>query len=372
MQAGRVSHMMFQEIMVASQSGPYGIRIASGIYRCVPEFLREIAGESFRVGLISNPTVRALHGEVLLTLLKEQGFTVVNFDFQDGEKFKNMTSIQECLDVFLREKWERKDPFLLLGGGVVGDMGAFAASILLRGVPVFHLPTTVVAQTDSSVGGKTGVDHSEGKNLIGSFYPPKGVWVDPGFLETLSIRERRSGLGEIIKYALIGDLELLELLDRELNRLGSELFDRDLWETAIRLSVRDKARIVSEDEHESGLRMNLNLGHTFGHALEAAMGYSGILHGEAVGLGMLCAARVGERLGITEKGTEKTIAGMLRRAGLPVEWPGQISYERIAPFLRNDKKSRSGKVTLILPVAPGHVVRVRDYDETHLTVAVPV
>ncbi len=363
--------MKFTEIRVDSQSGPYDIRISNGLQKRVPELLREHCGGASRLGLISNPTVRGLYGNGLLALLKKQGFTIVNFDFQDGEKFKNMSSVLECLEIFLHEKWERRDPFLLLGGGVVGDMGAFSASILLRGVPVFHLPTTVVAQVDSSVGGKTGVDHQEGKNLIGTFYPPKGVWIDPEFLETLPARERRSGLGEVIKYAMIGDLDLLKLLDKSLERLGSESFDRDLWETVISLSVRDKARIVSEDERESGPRMDLNLGHTFGHALEAAMGYSGILHGEAVGLGMLCAARVGECLGITEKGTVGIISDMLKRAGLPTEWPSQISFAQVAPFLRNDKKARSGKVTLILPIVPGSVRRIRDYDEALLAAAVP-
>ena len=363
--------MTFQETVVTSKSGGYGIRIANGLYQQVPEFLQEMGGGSLRIGLISNPTVRALHGRALSDLLTKQGFSVVNFDFKDGEVFKTISSILDCLDVFLKEKWERRDPFLLLGGGVVGDMGAFAASIILRGVPVFHLPTTVVSQVDSSIGGKTGVDHVEGKNLIGSFYPPKGVWIDPGFLETLSVRERRSGLAEVIKYAIIGDVELLEFLDRELEALGSDMFDRELWETAIRFSVRDKARIVSEDEMETGLRMNLNLGHTFGHALEAAMGYSGILHGEAVGLGMLCAARIAERLGVTGKDTEKIISGMLKRGGLPFEWPKQISFQQIVPFLRNDKKSRSGKVTLILPVALGQVIRTAEYDEMFLSAGVP-
>ncbi|MHB8422507.1 MAG: 3-dehydroquinate synthase [Leptospirales bacterium] len=363
--------MTFHETIVRSQAGNYGIRIADGLRQFVPEFLQEMSGGSSRIGLISNPTVRGFHGIPLEELLKKQGFSVVSFDFRDGEVFKTIPSILDCLDTFLKEKWERRDPFLLLGGGVVGDMGAFAASILLRGVPVFHVPTTVVSQVDSSIGGKTGVDHVEGKNLIGSFYPPKGVWIDPGFLETLSLRERRSGLGEVIKYAMIGDSSLLEFLDRELDRLSALSFDRELWEMAIRFSVQDKARIVSEDERETGVRMNLNLGHTFGHALEAAMGYSGILHGEAVGLGILCATRVGERLGVTEKGTEKIISDLLKRAGLPFEWPKQITFPKIAPFLRNDKKSRLGKVTLILPVALGQVIRTSDYDETLLAVGVP-
>ena len=310
--------MKFREIMVSSHSGPYRIRVGNRIKDEIPGWLVEMGFPVTRkVALISNVTVRNLHGNAFSASLAARGFSVAGFDFSDGESYKTLDSVRECLDRLLSLKWERQDPVLALGGGVVGDMGGFVASILLRGVPLIHVPTTVVGQVDSSIGGKTGVDHPEGKNLIGSFYPPQSVWIDPSFLETLPLRERRSGLGEVIKYALIGNRELLRFLDGNLEILSGERFDRDVWEETIFLCASHKARIVSEDERESGVRMNLNFGHTFGHALEGAMGYEGILHGEAVGLGMIAAARVARALGITGEETEEVIRAYLKRACLP-------------------------------------------------------
>lgn len=349
-------------ISVRSQAGDYDVRIGNGVLSAIPAELEKIGFGHCRIGLISNPTVRQLHALRLGDILRSAGFEIVDFDFPEGESYKNLASVSRCLDHFLETKWERRNPFVIVGGGVVGDMGAFSASILLRGVPVFHVPTTVVAQVDSSIGGKTGVDHREGKNLIGTFYPPKAVWADPETLKTLPVRERRSGLAEVIKYALIGDHELLAYLDRHLSVLSGESFDSGKWLPAIRMSVRDKGEVVSLDEKESGLRMNLNFGHTYGHALEAALGYEGILHGEAVGLGMLSATRIGEKIGVTEKGTFDLVRNLLVKARLPVEWPSSVLYESIVPFLKNDKKTRDGRVTLILPVSPGKVIQSRDYD----------
>jgi len=196
------------------------------------------------------------------------------------------------------------------------------------------------------------------------------VWIDPFFLETLPLRERRSGLGEVIKYALIGNPKLLGFLDDNLEALSDESFDRTAWEETIFLCASDKARIVSEDERESGLRMNLNFGHTFGHALEGAMGYQGILHGEAVGLGMIAAARVSRSLGMTGEETEETIRTYLKRAHLPDQWPEGIRFSDLEPFLKSDKKTSSGLVTLVLPVRPGEVVRTRDYEPSVLGLAI--
>jgi 3-dehydroquinate synthase len=347
---------------IRSQAGDYTVRIENGSLAKIPGELGGLGFDRCRVGLISNPTVRRFHADRLGENLRTSGFEIVNFDFPEGESYKNLASVSRCLDHFLEAKWERHNPFLIVGGGVVGDMGAFSASILLRGIPLFHVPTTVVAQVDSSIGGKTGVDHREGKNLIGTFYPPKAVWIDPETLETLPVRERRSGLAEVIKYALIGDYELLSYLDRNLTGLSGESFDPEIWFPAIQMSVRDKGDIVSKDEKEAGLRMNLNFGHTFGHALEAALGYEGILHGEAVALGMLSVTRIGEKLGITEKGTFEIVRELLAKARLPVKWPDAVPYPGIEPFLKNDKKTRDGKVTLILPVSPGRVTQSRDYD----------
>jgi 3-dehydroquinate synthase len=358
--------------MVSSSSGPYAIRLGNGIREQIPDLLQTLGfPQNEKIGLISNETVRVLHANALSSRLEKKGYPVVNFDFHDGESYKTMDSVMSCLEKLLSVKWERKNPLIVLGGGVTGDMGGFVGSVLLRGVPVIHVPTTVVGQVDSSIGGKTGVDHSEGKNLIGSFYPPKAVWIDPSYLETLSLRERRSGLGEVIKYAMIGDKNLLEFLDAALETLASKNFDREVWEKAIFYCASDKARIVSEDEKESGIRMNLNFGHTFGHALERATGYQGLLHGEAVGLGMIVAARIGTLLGITEKGTEEIIVDFLQQAHLPCEWPKEIAYRDLDRYLRNDKKSSSGMVTLVLPVRPGEVVRTNQYEPSVLGSAIP-
>ena len=363
--------MQFREIMVSSRSGPYPIRVGTGIRKKFSEWLVEMGFPFTRkVALLSNRTVRPLHADAISASLDTRGFPVENFDFPDGESYKTLDSVRDCLDWLLGIKWERQNPILAVGGGVVGDMGGFIASILLRGVPLVHIPTTVVGQVDSSIGGKTGVDHHAGKNLIGSFYPPRSVWIDPFFLETLPLRERRSGLGEVIKYALIGNPKLLGFLDDNLEALSGESFDRTAWEETIFLCASDKARIVSEDERESGLRMNLNFGHTFGHALEGAMGYQGILHGEAVGLGMIAAARVSRSLGMTGEETEETIRTYLKRAHLPDQWPEGIRFSDLEPFLKSDKKTSSGLVTLVLPVRPGEVVRTRDYEPSVLGLAI--
>ena len=357
--------------MVSSLSGSYPIRVGTGVREKIPDWLVEMGFPVNRkVSLLSNVTVRGIHGHAVSASLESLGFPVENFDFPDGESYKTLDSVRGCLDRLLALKWERQNPILALGGGVVGDMGGFIASILLRGVPLLHIPTTVVGQVDSSIGGKTGVDHREGKNLIGSFYPPRSVWIDPFFLETLPLRERRSGLGEVIKYALIGNPKLLRFLDDNMEALSGESFERDSWEETIFLCASDKARIVSEDERESGVRMNLNFGHTFGHALEGAMGYEGILHGEAVGLGMIAAARVAKSLGMTGDETEGIIRTFLKRALLPDRWPEGIRFSDLEPFLKSDKKSTSGLVTLVLPVRPGEVVRTRDYEPSVLALAI--
>lgn len=314
-----------------------------------------------RLALVTNPVVHPLHGERIERTILSAGYRPEVLLLPDGESLKVMASVSDLLDRLLALRWERREPLLVLGGGVTGDMGGFAASLLLRGVPVVHIPSTVVAQVDSSIGGKTGVDHPMGKNLIGSFYPPKAVWIDPDLLMTLPLRERRAGLGEVIKYAMIGNTALSELLESGMTGLCSESFDRGLWLLAISESVSEKSRIVSEDENEGGLRMTLNFGHTFGHALEGALGFGGILHGEAVGLGMLAASRVSERLGLSS-GISERLLSHLKAAGLPHQWPRNVSIEDLQRFWGSDKKTQGGKATLILPVSWGKVVMTRDYD----------
>lgn len=347
---------------VRSRLGDYPVLIESGLLKGLPSLLSGMGWRSEgRVGLITNPVVYPLHGERVVKSLLSGDFRPETMLLPDGESHKTLGSVSSLLDQLLALRWERREPLLVLGGGVTGDMGGFAASILLRGVPVVHIPSTVVAQVDSSVGGKTGVDHSMGKNLIGSFYPPKAVWIDPDLLLTLPLKERRAGLGEVIKYAMIGNARLSDLLEKNIQRLGGEKFERDLWSAAISESVFEKSRIVSEDEHEGGLRMTLNFGHTFGHALEGALGFGGMLHGEAVGLGMLLASRVSERMGLSRGITERLLA-LLKGAGLPYQWPKDVSIEDLKKFWGSDKKTQGGRATIILPVSWGKVLMTRDYD----------
>lgn len=358
-----------KQYTVHSRLGDYPVSIDTGLLRDLPSLLSGMGWPSgSRIALVTNPVVLSLHGKRIGDSLLSAGYRLETLLLPDGEAHKVLGSVSSLLDQILALRWERREPLLVLGGGVTGDMGGFAASVLLRGVPVVHIPTTVVAQVDSSIGGKTGVDHPMGKNLIGSFYPPKAVWIDPDLLMTLPLRERRAGLGEIIKYAMIGNARLSALLETGIQSLGGEPFDEALWSEAISESVSEKSRIVSEDEHEGGLRMTLNFGHTFGHALEGALGFGGILHGEAVGLGMLAAARVSERLGLSG-GLSERLLFLLKAAGLPYQWPRDVSVEDLQKFWGSDKKTQGGRATIILPVSWGKVMMTRDYDQETVRLA---
>jgi 3-dehydroquinate synthase len=359
-------------VRVSSTSGEYGIRIESGLFDSLGPLLRDLfpGSPNGRIGLVSNPVVWGIYGSRVLASVSGAGFSHVVSLHSDGEPFKNISSVMALLSTFLENRWERREPLCAIGGGVTGDMGGLVAALLLRGVPLVHVPTTVVAQVDSSIGGKTGIDHPMGKNLIGAFYPPKSVLTDPMVLESLPLRERRAGLGEVLKYAFIGDHDLLELLGRKIESLAGDGFDAELWEETIALCSFDKARIVSADEREGGERMLLNFGHTFVHALEGALGFSGILHGEAVALGMLSAARIAHLAGLAGPDTFEFMKELIARAALPVSWPEKVTYEAIAPYLVRDKKVQGKQVTMVLPTEPGKVSLVRDYDPALLPTGV--
>ena len=356
-------------IPVASSLGDYEIRIRTGLISSLGHFLRDLFPErpASRIGIVSNPLVWDLYGKNILESVSVAGLTPVIALHPDGEISKNIASVMDLLTVFLENRWERREPICAIGGGVTGDMGGLVSSLLLRGVPLVHVPTTVVAQVDSSIGGKTGVDHPLGKNLIGAFYPPKAVLTDPSVLKTLSLRERRAGLGEVLKYAFIGDRELMGLLERSIESLAGETFEEELWEETIALCSADKSRIVSDDERESGARMLLNFGHTFGHALEGARGFSGILHGEAVALGMLSAARISVSAGLAGPEIFDFMKNLISRASLPISWPADVRFETLAPYLGQDKKVQGKQITLVLPLEPGKVSLVRDYDAALLS-----
>lgn len=271
---------------------------------------------------------------------------------EDGETAKNLSTFEKICRELVRAGADRRAVVVAVGGGVVGDVAGFVAASYARGVPLIHVPTTVVAQVDSAIGGKTGVNLPEGKNLVGAFYPPKAVLADPQLLSTLPDREFRSGIYEIIKYGVIGDAALFESLEDGIEKvLGRQ---RRALDYVIERSIAQKARVVSADEHESGLREILNFGHTFAHALESVTRYRTYLHGEAVGWGMLAASRLAVEKGMFSSQDEDRVAHLIGRVGPLPEWPSAPAARLIAA-MQADKKTRAGRLRFVLPECIGRV-----------------
>ena len=305
-----------------------------------------------QVVIVSNETVAPLYMEQLISTLT--GYDLLKIILPDGESFKTLETLNTIFDELLKARHTRKTTLIALGGGVVGDMTGFAAACYQRGVDFIQVPTTVLSQVDSSVGGKTGVNHALGKNMIGAFYQPNVVLIDTDTLSTLPDRELSAGLAEVIKYGLICDQPFYEWLEKNIDRLMNR--DIEALSYAIHRSCHDKARVVEEDEKESGLRAILNLGHTFGHAIETHMGYGKWLHGEAVAAGMVMAADLSRRLGrITESEMDALIA-LLKRANLPVVPPSDMSPDDFMALMSIDKKVLDGQLRLILLESIGHAV----------------
>jgi 3-dehydroquinate synthase len=287
----------------------------------------------------------------------------------DGEQYKNLTTLNLIYDKLLSERFDRHCTLVALGGGVVGDITGFAAATYQRGVHFVQIPTTLLAQVDSSVGGKTGVNHPLGKNMIGAFYQPRCVIVDIDTLNTLDDRQLSAGLAEVIKYGALNDLEFFQWLENNITLL----LQRDPQATAfaIERSCRNKAQVVAADEKESGVRALLNLGHTFGHAIENTMGYGNWLHGEAVATGMLMAADLSQRCGWLSRGDVQRIETLLIRARLPVRAPQQLSVETFLEAMAVDKKVKQGQINLVLLKSLGSAFVSGDYDPAllHATLA---
>jgi len=299
-----------------------------------------------KVGVITNPRVAELYLESLQDSLVREGFRVTPLLIPDGEEHKNLTSISTIYDRLVSERFERSSCLVALGGGVIGDLAGFAAATFLRGVPYVQVPTTLLAQVDSSVGGKTGVNHREGKNLIGAFYQPRLVLIDVAVLRTLPRRELVSGMAEVIKYGIIADPGLFGLLERNLERLLD--LDRELLVEAVAASCAIKARVVETDERESDYRAVLNFGHTIGHALESLTGYERFLHGEAVAIGMAQAAAISFRHGSCDEESLQRIRRLLARTGLPAEIPVDTPLAELVKRMEVDKKSAGGKIKFVL------------------------
>ncbi len=303
-----------------------------------------------RAVIVTNETVGPLHAPALRQALSAHCGTVQVIELPDGEQYKDWITLNRIFDGLLEAECDRKTMLFALGGGVVGDMTGFAAACYMRGVPYVQVPTTLLAQVDSSVGGKTAINHPLGKNMIGVFNQPLRVIADIDTLDSLPQRELLAGLAEVIKYGPIADDEFLGWLESNLEALIKR--DRAALVHAVRRSCQIKAEVVAQDERESNLRAILNFGHTFGHAIETGLGYGKWLHGEAVGCGMVMAIDLSRRLGLIEPAYAARVRGIIERAGLPVRAPA-LGVDRYLELMRLDKKAQAGEIRFVLIEAPG-------------------
>ncbi|MDM0114439.1 3-dehydroquinate synthase [Variovorax sp. J22R133] len=303
--------------------------------------------------IVTNTTVGPLYVAALRKTLAERFRKVFVLELPDGEVHKDWATLNLIFDALLANGCDRKTVLFALGGGVVGDMTGFAAASYMRGVPFVQVPTTLLAQVDSSVGGKTAINHPLGKNMIGAFYQPQLVLCDLSTLKTLPPRELSAGLAEVIKYGPIHDLDFLEWIEAHLDAMVAR--DPSALAYAVRRSCEIKALVVGQDEREAGLRAILNFGHTFGHAIESGLGYGEWLHGEAVGCGMVMAAHLSQRLGGVDASFVARLTRLIERAGLPVVGPA-LTAERYLELMRIDKKSEAGEIRFVVLDAPGSAV----------------
>jgi 3-dehydroquinate synthase len=353
-----------EAIRVRSFAGDYFVLCRRGILR---ESARQIArlGRFSSVHILSSSRVwRAVGRKVLRGIPPRRNVHIHLFD--DAETAKTLATVEAVARKLVRASADRKSLLIAVGGGVVGDVVGFVAASYLRGVALVQVPTTVVAQVDSAIGGKTGVNLPEGKNLVGAFYPPSLVLVDPEVLGTLPPREFRGGLAEVIKYGVISDSELFGFLERKMPAILAR--DNGALEQVIRRSIEIKGHVVSRDERESGLREILNYGHTFAHALEAATHYRKFQHGEAVAWGMMCAALLGHETADTPANDVARIIALVRQIGPLPKWPA-VPAEKLFDFMRSDKKAKFGKVRFVLSPRLG---RAKSYEGVTKKAAISV
>jgi 3-dehydroquinate synthase len=298
-----------------------------------------------RVAIVTNTTVAPLYLQQLSAALRAEGVEAISIVLEDGERYKNWATLNRIYDALLEQRCDRKTTLIALGGGVVGDLAGFAAATYMRGIPFVQVPTTLLAQVDSSIGGKTGINHPLGKNMIGAFYQPRLVLADTAVLATLPPRELSAGLAEVIKHGLIRDAAFVAWLEQNVEKLLA--CDAAALAHAVRRCCEIKAAVVAEDERETGVRALLNFGHTFGHAIESALGYGEWLHGEAVAAGMVMAAELSRRMGFIAQADLDRIVALLRRAKLPVAQPG-IAPARLLELMAVDKKTEGGRLRFVL------------------------
>jgi 3-dehydroquinate synthase len=348
-----------QTLQVDVGHSSYSIAIGAGLLGDRKLLDTQIPGRDLMI--VTNTTVAKLYLANLTNMLTDR--RIGECILPDGEQHKTLQTAGWVFDALVGAKMNRDVTVLALGGGVVGDIAGFAAACYQRGVGYVQLPTTLLAQVDSSVGGKTGVNHTVGKNLIGAFYQPRAVIADTDALKTLPDRELKSGFAEVIKYGCVWDPLLFEWLDKKIAALLAR--EPEALTYAIARSCEIKAKVVARDEREHDLRAILNFGHTFGHAIEAATGYETYLHGEAVGLGMLLAADLSQRLGLIDAGVKNRIRDLLQRAGLPTEVP-RIGATRALELMQMDKKVRAGALRLVLLEKLGRAITTAKYSRSAL------
>lgn len=350
-----------QTLTVSLADRSYPIHIGNGLLSQAELILPHLKRK--QVAIVSNTTVAPLYMQALAQPLRDAGISVIEIILPDGEAYKNSETLQTIYDHLLQNRCERNTTLIALGGGVIGDLTGYAAATYLRGVPFIQVPTTLLSQVDSSVGGKTGINHPLGKNMIGAFYQPKLVLADIDTLKTLPQRELSAGVAEVIKYGLIRDADFFDWLETNMSALMA--LDTAVASYAIYRSCQNKAEVVAVDEHEQGERALLNLGHTFGHAIENAMGYGVWLHGEAVATGTIMAADLSQRMGWLNAAEVQRIKNIMLAAKLPIEAP-DFGAEEYLRLMQLDKKVADGRIRLILQQAIGKAVITADYDADKL------
>ena len=347
-------------IDVELSANPYPVVIGAGGLAALGN---QVQARGFKAGtkvlVVTNPVVNAHYGTTALGSLRAAGYDAQLLEIDAGEEQKTPATVALIHDAAFRQKLERGSLIVALGGGVVGDMAGFAAASWLRGIAVVQVPTTLLAMVDAAIGGKTGVNHPGGKNLIGAFHQPRLVLIDPSCLATLPEREFRAGMAEVIKYGVIGDPSLFAELEAAGDQLASmATLPAALMQRILERSAAAKARVVAADEREGGLRAILNYGHTLGHVVEALCGYGTFLHGEAVAIGMVAAGELSCELGLWSPAEQTRQRRVIAAAGLPLSWP-DLPPEAVLECLQGDKKVRDGRVRFVLPTALG-MVEIRD------------
>jgi len=338
----------------------YPIYIGENLLAQADYLTKHISGN--QVMIVSNTTVAPLYIDKVKDLLID--FEVSEIILPDGEQYKNLDTVNQIFTSLLENRFDRSSTLIALGGGVIGDMTGFAAASYQRGVNFIQIPTTLLSQVDSSVGGKTGVNHPLGKNMIGAFYQPKAVIIDVDTLETLPNREFSAGMAEVIKYGLLGNENFLSFIEKNVKSLMNK--EKTTVIDAIYQSCKDKANIVAEDELEAGKRALLNLGHTFGHAIENSMGYGSYLHGEAISIGMYMAAVMSEKEGFIDQSQVYRVKSILENCELPTKLTGKINFSDFSKSMSVDKKVLKGKIRLVLLKPIGAAFISDDYHKEFL------